>query len=115
MTSSSSATLERGLDTMLLVYAALQGHPASTICEQFIRGHSGWLTSPLILLEAKSVLTKVYSVAAPDATQKLALFATMPIAVIDLDAGIAAAALQLADAYDLDIADAVLLQMTRNH
>jgi hypothetical protein len=58
MTSSSSAPLERGLDTMLLVYCVLQGHPGATACEQFLRAHSGWFTSPLVLFETKGHLTK---------------------------------------------------------
>jgi hypothetical protein len=40
MTSSSSLVLERGLDTMLIAYAMLQGHPACLPCEQFIEGQS---------------------------------------------------------------------------
>ena len=59
MTSSSSPPLERGLDTMVLVYSLLQGHPALTACEHFLRAHTGWFTSPLVLFEAKGVLTKV--------------------------------------------------------
>ena len=68
MTSSSSPSLalERALDTMILVYSLLQGHPAVLPCEQFLRSHSGWFTSPLVLIEAKDILTKVYSV---DASQ----------------------------------------------
>ena len=34
MISSSSPLLERGLDTMVLVYSLLQGHPALSACEQ---------------------------------------------------------------------------------
>ncbi len=37
MTSSFSQKVERGLDTMLIVYGLIDGHPASTVCEQFIR------------------------------------------------------------------------------
>ena len=66
MTSSSSPALERGLDTMLLVYCTLQGHPAAPACEQFLRAHTGWFTSPLVLFEAKGILTKVYGVSPSD-------------------------------------------------
>lgn len=58
--SSSSALLERGLDTMVLVYSLLHGHPAAAACEHMLRAHSGWFTSTTIIFEAKSVLTKVY-------------------------------------------------------
>jgi hypothetical protein len=48
MSSSSSPPLERGLDTMLLVWSLLQGHPAALACQQFLCAHSGWFTSPLV-------------------------------------------------------------------
>jgi len=50
MDFSSEAPLERGLDANLLVYSLLEGHPASAACEQFIRGRTGWFTTPLMLL-----------------------------------------------------------------
>src|SRR5437660_1065464 len=59
MTSSSSPPLECALDTMVLVYSLLQGHPAETACEHLLRVRAGWFTSPLVLFEAKSVLTMV--------------------------------------------------------
>jgi glyoxylase-like metal-dependent hydrolase (beta-lactamase superfamily II) len=45
MISFSSPPLERGLDTMVLVFSLLQGHPAALPCEQMLRSHSGWFTS----------------------------------------------------------------------
>jgi hypothetical protein len=47
------------------------GHPAALPCDQFLRSQSGWFSSPLVLLEAKNILTKVYSVDAAAATAKL--------------------------------------------
>lgn len=110
MTSSSSSSLERGLDTMLLVYCVLQGHPAASVCEQFLRSHSGWFTSPLILLEVKSILTKVYGVDPCAATHKLAQLPA--VVMLDLDGAAARSALQLADNHGLQLADAVLLHHT---
>ena len=69
MTSSFSPPLERGLDTMLIVYSLLQGHPAASPCEQFIRSQTGWFTTPLSIFEAKAVLTKVYGVPSSLASQ----------------------------------------------
>jgi predicted nucleic acid-binding protein len=113
MTSSSSPAVERGLDTMLLVYSLLQGHPAAGPCQQFVSAYSGWFTSPLVLFEAKNILSKVYSVSAADATKKLVQFAAGPVLLLDLGAAVAAPALQLADMYDLDLTDAILLQLAR--
>jgi predicted nucleic acid-binding protein len=112
MTSSSSPTLERGLDTMILVYYLLQGHPAALPCEQFLRSHSGWFTSPLVLIEAKHILTKVYSVNARAVTAKLLQFAAGPVALLELDEATLASAFQLADTYALDVSDAVLMHLT---
>ena len=115
MTSSTSPPLERGLDTMILAYYLLQGHPASLPCEQFLRSHSGWFTSPLVLAEAKHILTSVYSVNASAVTAKLLQFAAGPVVLLDLDAVTVASAFQLADAQGLDLTDAVLLQLARGH
>lgn len=115
MTSSSSPALERGLDTMILVYSMLQGHPATLPCEQVLRSHSGWFTSPFVLAEAKHILTRIYSVDAATATAKLVQFAAGPAVLLDLDKATTLAAMQLADAHRLDLTDAVLLHLTRQH
>lgn len=115
MTSSSSPPLERGLDTMILVYSFLQGHPAALPCEQILRAHSGWFTSPLVLAEAKHTLTRVYGVDAATATAKLRQFAAGSVVLLDLDQAAITAAFQLADAQGLDLTDAVLLHLVRQH
>jgi len=115
MTSSSSPPLERGLDTMLLVYYFLQGHPACLPCERFLRGRSGWFTSPLVLIETKHVLTKFYGVDAGTVTAKLSQFVGGPVVLLDLDQASLASALQLADAHGLDMTDAVLLHLALRH
>jgi hypothetical protein len=53
MTSSSSPVLERGLDTMLLVYSLLHGHLAAALCQQFLATYAGWFTFPLVLLPSR--------------------------------------------------------------
>ena len=115
MTSSTSLPLQRALDTMILVYYILQGHPASLPCEQFLRSHSGWFTSPLVLVEAKHVLKTVYGVDAATVTAKLLQFAAGPIVLLDLDPLTLASAFPLADAHGLDLTDAVLLHLACRH
>jgi predicted nucleic acid-binding protein len=115
MISSSNPPLERGLDTMLIVYSLLQGHPAATACEQFIRSQTGWFTTPLAIFEAKAVLTKVYGVPAGLACQKLIQFVAAPIVLLDIDAAIGLSALTQADSLQIDLADAVRLQLTVQH
>src|SRR5258708_6620358 len=115
MTSSSSSSPERGLDTMLLVYCMMQGHPAASVCEQFLRARSGWFTSPLVLFEAKNTLTKVYGVDPGVATRKLNQFSAVPVIVLDLDAAVGMSAFTLADTHGIDLTDAVLLQLALQH
>src|SRR6267378_7210334 len=111
MISSSSPPLERGLDTMVLVYSLLQGHPAALPSEQFLRAHSGWFTTPAVLFEARNILTKVYSVLPADATRKLTLFAAGPIVLLDLDPAATVSVLHLADTHAIDLTDAILLHL----
>ena len=113
MTSSSSAAPERGLDTMLLVYSLLQGHPAAGPCEQFLRAYSGWFTSPLVFFEAKNILTKIYGVNAADATNKLMQCAAGPVVLFPVDEATALSAIQLADTHGLDLTDSVLLYLAQ--
>jgi predicted nucleic acid-binding protein len=55
MTSFSNPKAVRGLDTMVIVYSLLDDHPASAVCEQFIRGHAGWFTTTFTLRQQMSV------------------------------------------------------------
>jgi predicted nucleic acid-binding protein len=100
---------------MVLVYSLLQGHPASLACEQLLRFHSGWFTSPLVLAEAKHILTRVYQVDAATATGKLLQFASGPVVLLELDQAAISAAFGFSDTQGLDLTDAVLLYLTRRH
>ena len=51
MTLSSDPFAPRGLDAMLIVYSLLDNHPASAVCESFIRERANWLTTTLTLLK----------------------------------------------------------------
>jgi len=84
MTSSSNPPLQCGLDTMILVYSLLQGHPAATACERLLRAHAGWFTSPWVLFDARAVLTKLYGEDPALVTQKLAQVAHGPVVLVDL-------------------------------
>jgi hypothetical protein len=68
-----------------------------------------------VLVEAKNILTKVYSVDSATATQEIVRFAAGPVAVLPLDSTGIISALQLADTHGLDLTDAVLLHLARQH
>lgn len=113
-TSSSAPALACALDTPILVYSLLNGHPASAVCDQLLRSQSGWFTSPLVLLESYAILTKVYDVAVPLAAQKLAQTVHLPIQVVDLDVQATLVVLQNVATLGLDSTDAALLALTQN-
>lgn len=64
-------------------------------------------------LETKSILTKVYDVDTNLASQQLSQFSAGPIEIIEVDLPITLTAMQTADALEIDITDAILLQATR--
>ena len=113
MTLSSDQFAGRGLDAMLIVYSLLDDHHASTVCESFIREHTGWLTTTLTLLEVKAILTKVYDVDVNLASQQLSQFSVGPIEIIEVDLPMTLAAMQIADTLKIDLTDAVLMQALR--
>ena len=113
MTSSSDQIAMRGLDAMLIVYSLLDDHPASAVCESFIRERSHWLTTTLTLFEAKAILTKVYVVDATLASRQILKFSAGPIEIIEVDLPMTLEAMQIADALEIDITDAVLVQASR--
>ncbi|RKU06952.1 hypothetical protein C6501_17980 [Candidatus Poribacteria bacterium] len=113
MTLSSDQFAGRGLDAMLIVYSLLEDHPASAVCESFIREHASWHTTTLTLLEAVSILTKIYDIGFNLASQQLSQFSAGPIEIIEVDLPITLTSMQIADALEIDITDAVLLQATR--
>jgi predicted nucleic acid-binding protein len=99
---------------MIVVYSLLpHAHPAAIPCERFLSTHSGWFTSPLVLFEAKNILTRTYGVDPGAATRKLVQFATGPVVLLDIDPAATTTVLQLADACGLDLTDAVLLHLTQ--
>ena len=114
MTLSSDQYAPRGLDAMLIVYSLLGNHPASDVCEAFIRERASWFTTTLTLLEAKAILTKVYAVDANLVSQRLSQFSAGPIEIIEVDLSITLASMQIADTLEIDMTDAVLLQAARN-
>ena len=74
------------VDTPLLVYGTITGHPARTAVEQELR-RGTWGSSILVLLELYQVLTRDYGVAPTDAAAAVARLARSPIywAALDRD------------------------------
>ncbi len=113
MTTTSFSPSLRGLDAAPIIYSLLNGHPASRVCESYIRSHSGWLTTTVTLLEADAVLRKVYGVDPVMVAHKIAQFAAGPITVVAVDVALAVPAMTTANSLGIDLADAVLLECCR--
>lgn len=109
MTSSSNTRLERGLDTMILVYSLLEGHPASSACEQFLRSRTGWFLSSLSLLEAVAVLHKVYGIPVGEVRQKLVEICVGPVSILPVNEWTVLEAIERSESLGIDLTDAVLL------
>ena len=101
--TASTETIERGLDTMIIVYSLLAAHPASAVCERFLREHTGSFVTPFILMETKALLTKVYGIEPAAVTEKLTLLAHSPVQVVTLNGTETLNALHLADTHRIDL------------
>ena len=110
MTFYENSIMERGLDTMFMVYSLLDGHPASTACEQFITSRQGWVSTPLLVIEGIVIMIKVYGVEPEIACQLVTDFARGPIDILPIGLEIVTAAVDLSILHDVDINDAALLQ-----
>lgn len=115
MTSYENLGLERGLDTMFMVYSLLDGHPASTACEQVITSRHGWISTPFLVVEGITIMTKVYGVESEIARRLTTGFAYGPINILPIELEIITAAADLSILHDVDINDAVLLQTCIEH
>jgi len=78
---------------VLIVYGLLDSHPASQVCEQFMRTRRDWFTTVVTLFEVKAILTKVYGVDPVLASQKLVQLVAGPIVVVPVDIATAQAAM----------------------
>jgi predicted nucleic acid-binding protein len=110
-----SQKIERGLDAVIIIYSLLDNHPASGLCEDFIKDKTGWFTTPFTLFEAKSILTKVYGIDNVLVSQKLEQFARGPIHIFEVDFNITLNSMKMADMLYIDLTDAVLLQTALKH
>ena len=98
----------RAIDSNLLVYAALEDHPAHDACRECLLAEPQWITNEANLSEVYTVLVAVYGVPEQDASAHYLEYhgALTPM---PLDATTAVAAMRLREHYGLDLNDAILL------
>jgi predicted nucleic acid-binding protein len=102
----------KGVDSNLLVYASLAGHPASSACDQYLATEPLWITSIVNLIEVHRVLVSVYGIDEGEADRKLTDFLSA-LEVESLTSALTAASLPLRQAHGIDFNDAILLQTCR--
>lgn len=100
---------DAALDSMLVVYSLLRDHPAGAACEAFLGSRPKWRSSVLVQIEARSVLTKAYSVAPESVDAGLRLLSKR-VHFAELTSDALGIALELSRTASLDLTDAVLLQ-----
>lgn len=96
------------VDTPLLVYIVVEGHPARELGKaEFRRGE--WGSSVLVLLEVFQVLTRDYGVSRREARAEVEILARSPIAWAGLSLQQVADAVEVAERESISSTDAVLL------
>ncbi len=100
------------IDTPLLVYATIPGHPGREIVEEDLR-HGTWGSSVLVLAKLYQVLTRDYAVSSESAVEMAERLARSPLHWAALDVTQVVAATAERRRHRLQSADAVLLCLTR--
>jgi predicted nucleic acid-binding protein len=105
--------MKKALDTNIIVYSLLENHPASEICEKYIRDENyTFYTTPLTPFEIYFVLRKIYGVNMEKSAEKaLSLFET-PLIIEEITAGDAEAPLKKCVQHNIDTNDGFLLQLS---
>lgn len=102
----------KAIDSNLLVYASLTGHPARAACAQHVAAHPDWVCNIANLVEMRHVLVSVYGLAEADADMKFADFRAA-LTVVRLTDVLVGAALLLRQAHGIDVNDGILLETCR--
>ena len=108
--------LQKILDTNLLVYALVESHPASQVCEEFILDgieKFDWVTASTTFFEAYFVLTKLYRVEDQHVLNKLEILLKSAIIIRELPSSRILDALKKAQKYKLDSNDSILLELAK--
>jgi predicted nucleic acid-binding protein len=102
------------LDSNLLIYSILADHPASFVCQEFIEASDHLVASSITLIEFFFVTTKVYGIEPAAVLAKINQFFASPLGIIDADTNTVVSALALCFEHEIEINDAIQLQMCLN-
>jgi predicted nucleic acid-binding protein len=100
------------LDSNILIYSLLEGHPASEPCERLIRSSENkftWLTSPVTFYETFHVLVRIYGQEPSQVLKKIQEAIELPIEIKPLDIQITSMSLEKSIEHSIEINDSILL------
>ena len=109
--------LKKILDSNILIYSILEGHPASEACEQLIisgEGKFNWVTSPITYYETFHILIRVYGMEPSQVLNKIKEVMDLPFDIQPLDSRIIITSLEKSIFHSIDMNDSVLLMMGIN-
>ena len=106
--------IQKILDSNILIYSILEGHPASNACEQLILSGEDkffWTTSPITFYETFHVLVKIYNQPAIKVLEKIDQIMKLPINIISLNSQLTFSSLEKCMRHSIDTNDSLLLEI----
>jgi len=104
--------MKKLIDTNLLIYALIEDHPASSVCEAFIRKENRYrklYTTVLTPFEVFHVLWRIYGLKREQAMEKALSLFNSPLSFIPITEEVAQISLEKIVEYKIDSNDALLL------
>ena len=104
--------MKKLIDANLLIYALIEDHPASSVCEAFIRKENRYrklYTTVLTPFEVFHVLWKIYGLKREQAMEKALSLFNSPLSFIPITEEVARISLEKIVEYKIDSNDALLL------
>jgi predicted nucleic acid-binding protein len=104
--------MKRLIDTNVLVYALIDNHPASSVCETFIREQQDrhtFYTTTITPFEIFHILWKTYGLEVLQVLEKVVAAVNSPLSFIQISERIMRIAFKKRIEYKLDTNDALLL------
>lgn len=110
--------MKRLIDTNVLVYALIDNHPASSVCEMFIREQQDqhqFYTTTLTPFEVFHVLWKIYDLNIHQVLERVMLVLNSPLSFIQISERATRIAFKKRVEYQLETNDALLLAVALVH
>ena len=104
--------MKKLIDANLLIYALIEDHPASSVCEAFIRKENRYrklYTTMLTPFEVFHVLWRIYGLKREQAMEKALSLFNSPLSFIPITEEVARISLEKIVEYKIDSNDALLL------